>query len=79
MPLAEKTLKELLAARQREGARLATMLLGHITQLRTWPNKLVHWYPNWWNNSARASWNAGKKPWHSPTAPPCPRPHKTAH
>ncbi|HCX81823.1 MAG TPA: YicC family protein [Rhodoferax sp.] len=35
MPLAEKTLKELLAARQREGARLATMLLGHITQLRS--------------------------------------------
>ena len=35
MPLAEKTLKELLAARQREGARLATMLLGHIAQLRT--------------------------------------------
>ena len=35
MPLAEKTLKELLTARQREGARLATMLLGHIGQLRT--------------------------------------------
>jgi uncharacterized protein (TIGR00255 family) len=35
MPLAEKTLKELLSARQREGARLATMLLGHIGQLRT--------------------------------------------
>ncbi|WP_310345467.1 YicC/YloC family endoribonuclease [Rhodoferax saidenbachensis] len=35
MPLAEKTLKELLTARQREGARLATMLLSHITQLRT--------------------------------------------
>ncbi len=34
MPLAEKVLKELLSARQREGARLATMLLGHITQLR---------------------------------------------
>ena len=34
MPLAEKTLKELLSARQREGARLATMLLGHIGQLR---------------------------------------------
>ena len=33
-PLAEKTLKELLNARQREGARLATMLLGHIAQLR---------------------------------------------
>lgn len=35
MPLAEKVLKELLSARQREGARLATMLLGHIAQLRT--------------------------------------------
>jgi uncharacterized protein (TIGR00255 family) len=35
IPLAEKTLKELLTARQREGARLATMLLGHIGQLRT--------------------------------------------
>lgn len=35
MPLAEKVLKELLSARQREGARLATMLLGHIVQLRT--------------------------------------------
>jgi uncharacterized protein (TIGR00255 family) len=34
MPLAEKTLKELLSARQREGARLATMLLGHVGQLR---------------------------------------------
>ena len=34
LPLAEKTLKELLNARQREGARLATMLLGHIEQLR---------------------------------------------
>ncbi len=34
LPLAEKTLKELLNARQREGARLATMLLGHIAQLR---------------------------------------------
>jgi uncharacterized protein (TIGR00255 family) len=35
MPLAEKVLKELLSARQREGARLATMLLGHIAQLRS--------------------------------------------
>ena len=32
--LAAKTLKELLAAREREGARLATMLLGHLQQLR---------------------------------------------
>ena len=35
MPLAEKVLQDLLAARQREGARLADMLLGHIGQLRT--------------------------------------------
>ena len=33
--LAGKTLKELMAAREREGARLATMLLGHLAQLRT--------------------------------------------
>lgn len=34
MPLAEKALKELLSARQREGGRLATMLLERIVQLR---------------------------------------------
>ena len=34
MPLAEKALKELLSARQREGGRLATMLLERIAQLR---------------------------------------------
>ena len=39
VPLAEKALKELLAARQREGARLATMLLGHISQLRALADK----------------------------------------
>jgi len=32
--LAGKTLKDLMAAREREGARLATMLLGHLKQLR---------------------------------------------
>ena len=32
--LAGKTLKDLLAAREREGGRLATMLLGHLKQLR---------------------------------------------
>jgi uncharacterized protein (TIGR00255 family) len=32
--LAGKTLKDLLSAREREGARLATMLLGHLQQLR---------------------------------------------
>ena len=34
LPLAEKTILELLSARQREGARLATMLLERIDQLR---------------------------------------------
>jgi len=34
MPVAEKSLKELLKARQREGGRLATMLLERIEQLR---------------------------------------------
>ncbi len=34
LPLAEKTLTELLSARQREGTRLATMLLDRINQLR---------------------------------------------
>ncbi|MDB5894930.1 MAG: YicC family protein, partial [Rhodoferax sp.] len=33
VPLAEKVVKELMQARQREGARLATMLTGHVTQL----------------------------------------------
>ena len=32
--LASRTLKDLLASREREGARLATMLLGHLEQLR---------------------------------------------
>ena len=32
--LAARTLEELLSAREREGARLATMLLGHLQQLR---------------------------------------------
>ena len=34
LPVAEKSLKELLKARQREGGRLATMLLERIEQLR---------------------------------------------
>ena len=32
--LAQQALKDLLASREREGARLATMLLGHLKQLR---------------------------------------------
>jgi uncharacterized protein (TIGR00255 family) len=33
-PLADKVLKELMSARQREGSRLNTMLTGHVEQLR---------------------------------------------
>ncbi len=33
--LAARTLEDLVAAREREGARLATMLIGHLEQLRT--------------------------------------------
>jgi uncharacterized protein (TIGR00255 family) len=35
LPLAQKVLKDLLAARQREGERLSAMLEGHIEQLRS--------------------------------------------
>ena len=34
LALAGKTMKDLMAAREREGARLAAMLLGHLKQLR---------------------------------------------
>jgi uncharacterized protein (TIGR00255 family) len=34
VPLADKALKALLGSRQREGARLSTMLLDHLSQLR---------------------------------------------
>ncbi len=45
MPLAEKALKELLAARQREGGRLATMLLERIGQLRVLAGQAVPLVP----------------------------------
>jgi uncharacterized protein (TIGR00255 family) len=45
MPLAEQTLKELLSARQREGARLATMLLERIGQLRALAQQAVPLVP----------------------------------
>lgn len=41
MPLAEKVLAELLSARQREGGRLATMLLERIGQLRALAQQAV--------------------------------------
>lgn len=43
--LAAKTLKELLAAREREGARLVTMLLGHLQQLRQLAQQAVPLVP----------------------------------
>ncbi len=45
MPLAEKALKELLSARQREGGRLATMLLERIGQLRVLAGQAVPLVP----------------------------------
>ena len=45
LPLAERALKDLLCARQREGARLAQMLLGHIDQLRPLTEKVVPLVP----------------------------------
>ena len=45
LPLAEKTLKELLSARQREGTRLGAMLLDHISQLRSLAQQAVPLVP----------------------------------
>lgn len=45
LPLAEKTLEALLSARQREGARLATMLLERIGQLRALAGQAVPLVP----------------------------------
>jgi uncharacterized protein (TIGR00255 family) len=45
LPLAEQALNELLSARQREGARLATMLLERIGQLRTLAEQAVPLVP----------------------------------
>jgi uncharacterized protein (TIGR00255 family) len=43
--LAAKTLKDLMSAREREGARLATMLLGHLQQLRELAQQAVPLVP----------------------------------
>ncbi|MDQ6881684.1 MAG: YicC family protein [Pseudomonadota bacterium] len=43
--LAGKTLKDLMSAREREGARLATMLLGHLQQLRELANHALPLVP----------------------------------
>jgi uncharacterized protein (TIGR00255 family) len=43
--LAARTLKDLMAAREREGARLAGMLLGHLVQLRELAQQAVPMVP----------------------------------
>ena len=43
--LAAKTLKDLMAAREREGARLATMLQGHLQQLRALAQQAIPLVP----------------------------------
>jgi len=45
IPLADKALKALLGSRQREGARLSTMLLDHLTQLRALAQQAVPLIP----------------------------------
>jgi len=45
VPLADKALKALLDARQREGARLSTMLLDHLSQLRALAQQAVPLIP----------------------------------
>ncbi len=45
VPLADKALKALLGSRQREGARLSSMLLDHIAQLRTLAGQAVPLIP----------------------------------
>ncbi|WP_394790373.1 YicC/YloC family endoribonuclease [Rhodoferax sp.] len=45
LPLADTVLKALVAARQREGDRLATMLVGHLKQLRALAEKALPLVP----------------------------------
>ena len=45
VPLADKALKALLGSRQREGARLSTMLLDHLSQLRALAQQAVPLIP----------------------------------
>lgn len=45
VPLADKALKALLDSRQREGARLSSMMLDHIAQLRTLAQQAVPLIP----------------------------------
>jgi uncharacterized protein (TIGR00255 family) len=45
LPLAQKVVKDLLSARQREGTRLCTMLRGHLTQLRALTEKAAPLVP----------------------------------
>ena len=61
MPVAEKALQALLGARQREGARLATMLLEHIAQLRTLAQQAVPLIPQLVEQNRQKFLARGKK------------------
>ena len=75
LPLARQALDELVAARQREGARLLALLQERITALRALPRSC----PSWCKRSASAFWSAGRKPWaRPPPAKPSRKPRKSA-
>jgi uncharacterized protein YicC (UPF0701 family) len=58
-----------MLAREREGARLAAMLLGTWPSCARWPPRPSRWCRSWWSSSASASWSAGKTPWPWAKAP----------
>lgn len=68
-PQLEQALDELIAAREREGQRLATMPYNRVAQLRALAGRATPWCPGSWSSSASASWSAGKTPWPWPMAP----------
>ena len=58
-----KALDGLMAAREREGARLATMLKEHLANWANSPSRPDRWCRSSSNSNARAFWSAGKRPW----------------
>jgi uncharacterized protein YicC (UPF0701 family) len=71
LKLAKNALKELMAAREREGARLAQMLLDRTAQLRSLAALAVPMVPKLVEQQKNRFWSAGRRPWPCPTAPPC--------
>lgn len=66
--VAEKTLKALVSAREREGARLARMLQDHLPSCASWSSRRCRWCPSSSSSSAPAFSSAGRRPWASPPA-----------